>query len=572
MFRDGARGRRARRVWMPLFVLGLIGGLWQLPADAPASRRPRADDRPNVIVIMTDDQTVESLRVMANVQRFLINPGTTFVNSFASFPLCCPSRATFLTGQYSHNHKVVGNNFFNGLARLDQSNTLPVWLSEAGYSTIFVGKYLNEYGKLEPRSIPPGWSDWNAGVRLAYFNHTMNRNGKIVYYGANALSYQSDVYTSVAVDAVRRHARQSKPFFLWLSYFAPHQGGPPEAGDPPGLKAAVPPQRHRQAFAGEPLPRTSSFDEEDVSDKPQAVRRRARLSEGAIAGLETSYRRQLESLLAVDEGVAEIVAELRAAGVLKRTFIVFTSDNGLLQGQHRIVNAKEQVYEPSIRVPLVIRGPGVPRGARLEQPVVNADLAPTIVDVADANVGRVPDGRSLLPVLADIDLQWGRDILLERGPGASAVGARIYTAIRTPRFLYTEYSTGERELYDLVADPDELLNRHGDPELASIEAELARRLASLQNCVGVQCTSGPQLELASGADATCTRTVQVTGPDVAAVAAVVFIVAGDPLVFDEQAPFEYGLAPASAQVRLRALSFMRDGRLLTLDRTAAACS
>jgi N-acetylglucosamine-6-sulfatase len=571
MARDGARGR-APRGWTVLCALGLVFALWQLPAEAPASGRPRADDRPNVVVIMTDDQTVESLRVMANVQRFLVAPGTTFVNSLVNFPLCCPSRATFLTGQYSHNHRVVGNNFTNGLARLDQSNTLPVWLSQAGYDTIFVGKYLNEYGKLEPRAIPPGWNEWYAGVRLAYFNHSMNRNGKLVYYGSSLASYQSDVYTSTAVDAIRRHARSSKPFFLWLSYFAPHQGGPPEPGDPPGLRSAVPAPRHYHAFAGEPLPRTPSFDEEDVSDKPQAVRARPRFSEGAIATLETSYRRTLESLLAVDEGVAEVVAELRAAGVLKRTLIMFTSDNGLLQGQHRFLNAKEQVYEQSIRVPLVMRGPGVPRGAHLEQPVVNADLAPTIVDVADADASRMPDGRSLLPLLADVGLQWGRDILLERGPGANAVGARIYTAIRTPRFLYTQYASGERELYDLVTDPDELLNRDGDPTFAAIESELAGRLASLRDCIGIQCTSGPELELAPGADAACIRDVQVTGPDVRSVEAVVFIVAGNPLVFDEQAPFEQVLAPPGARVQLRALVFLRDGRLFTLDRAAPVCS
>jgi arylsulfatase A-like enzyme len=557
-------------VWVPLCALGAAAALWQLPADAPASRRPRADDRPNVIVIMTDDQTVESLRVMPNVQRFLIKPGTTFVNSFVNFPLCCPSRATFLTGQYSHNHNVVGNNFANGLGHLDQSNTLPLWLSKAGYSTIFIGKYLNEYGKFEPRAIPPGWSEWYAAVRLAYFGHIMNRNGKIVPYGTDVASYQSDVYTNTARDVIRRYAHGPKPFFLWLSYFAPHQGGPPEPGDPSGLKSAVPAPRHHSAFAREPLPRTPSFDEEDVSDKPAFVRRRPRFNESAIKNLETSYRRTLESLLAVDDGVGEVIAELRAAGILKRTLIVFTSDNGLLQGQHRFINAKEQVYEQSIRVPLIMRGPGVPHGVRLEQPVVNADLAPTIIDAADAEPGRMPDGRSLLPLFADVGLQWGRDILLERGPGTTILD-RLYTAIHTPRFVYTEYSTGERELYDLLSDPDELLNRAGDPALAPIEAELARRLATLRNCVGLECTRGPELELVTIAEATCVRAVHVTGPDAHFVEAVVFIVAGNPLVFDEQAPFEHVLAPAEGPVRVRALVFFRDGRLMTLDRSVQVC-
>jgi arylsulfatase A-like enzyme len=555
---------------VPLCAVGVLAALWQLPADAPGARRPRTDDRPNIVVIMTDDQTVESLRVMPSVQRYLVRQGTTFVNSFVNFPLCCPSRATFLTGQYSHNHKVVGNNFTNGLGRLDQSNTLPLWLSKAGYSTIFVGKYLNEYGKFEPRAIPPGWSEWFAATRLAYFGHIMNRNGRLVPYGTDIASYQTDVYTNTARDVIRRYAHGSTPFFLWLSYFAPHQGGPPEPGDPPGLRTAVPAPRHHSAFAREPLPRTPSFDEEDVSDKPAFIRRRPRFNEWAIKNLETSYRRTLESLLAVDDGVAEVVEELRAAGILGRTLIVFTSDNGLLQGQHRFINAKEQVYEQSIRVPLLVRGPGVPRGLRLEQPVVNADLAPTIVDAADAEPGRMPEGRSLLPLFADVGLQWGRDILLERGPGATAVD-RLYTAIRTPRFIYTEHATGERELYDLLSDPDQLSNRAGDPDLAPIEAELARRLAALRDCVGLGCSRGPELELTTSGEPTCVRAVHLVGLDVDFVEAAVFVVAGNPLVFDELAPYEHAFAPGEGAVRVRATVFMRDGRLLTLDRSVQVC-
>src|SRR4051794_38465641 len=144
---------------------------------ASANTDARKAARPNVVVIMTDDQTVESLRVMRNVRHLLVEKGTTFDNNFTSFPLCCPSRSTFLTGQYAHNHHVLGNDKANGLVNLDQSNTLPVWLSRAGYSTVFIGKYLNEYGALERKVIPPGWTDWYAGVSLGFFNHSMNRNG-----------------------------------------------------------------------------------------------------------------------------------------------------------------------------------------------------------------------------------------------------------------------------------------------------------------------------------------------------------------------------------------------------------
>src|SRR5829696_10406238 len=212
------------------------GLLLLLAAATPAGT---GATRPNVVVIMTDDQTLESLRVMSNVRRLIGAEGTTFDNFVVSFPLCCPSRATFLTGRYSHNTGVVGNNFRNGLAQLDETDTLPVWLNEAGYSTLFVGKYLNEYARLQGLSIPPGWTEWYAGEKLGYFNHTMNRNGRLAVYGTGAAAYQTDVYTQTAVTALRRYAGERKPFFMWLSYFAPHYGGPREPGDPANLKTPV---------------------------------------------------------------------------------------------------------------------------------------------------------------------------------------------------------------------------------------------------------------------------------------------------------------------------------------------
>src|SRR4051812_40776772 len=231
-------------------LLALVAVVVAVPV---ASHANRAVTRPNILVIMTDDQTVESLRVMRNVRHLLVEKGTTFDNNFTSFPLCCPSRSTFLTGQYAHNHHVLGNDKANGLVNLDQSNTLPVWLSAAGYRTIFVGKYLNEYRALEGRTIPPGWSDWNAGLRLSYFDHTMNRNGKIVRYGHDPASYQTDVYTRIAVSAIEQ-APAAKPMFMWLSYFAPHYGGPREPGDPTDLKSTVPAPRHAKKFLDLPPP------------------------------------------------------------------------------------------------------------------------------------------------------------------------------------------------------------------------------------------------------------------------------------------------------------------------------
>jgi N-acetylglucosamine-6-sulfatase len=458
-----------------------------LAVGASAAPAQRALSQPNIVVIMTDDQSVETMPVMRNVRHLLVEKGTTFDNSFTSFPLCCPSRASFLTGQYAHNTHVLGNNLANGLARFDQTRTLPVWLGSAGYRTVFVGKYLNEYRKLQGRTTPPGWNDWNAGLSLGYFNHTMNRNGKVVRYGGTAADYQTDVYTRIAVQAIAA-APQSQPLFMWLSYFAPHYGGPREPGDPVTLKSTVAAPRHRAKFPNVQLPRDPSFNEVDVSDKPAAIRARAQFGEGNVAEMTQTYRRRLQSLLSVDEGVAKVVAALKRSGRLDDTLILFTSDNGWLQGQHRIQNAKELPYEPSIRVPLVVRGPGVPANAHLSQLVMNVDLAPTILAAAHASPTLVQDGRSLLPLFAAPTAVWNRDILLERGPGGNSTGAtRLYTGVRTQRYVYLEYSSGERELYDLQLDPFQLESKHDDPAYASVQADLAARLALLRDCVGLAC-------------------------------------------------------------------------------------
>ena len=334
-----------RRLGAGLAVAGLLA-LAAGSHTAPAVVQ-QAADRPNIVVIQTDDQTVDSMHVMANVDRLLVKEGARFVNSFATYPLCCPSRATFLTGQYAHNHGVLGNEPpLGGYPALDHTNTLPLWLQRAGYHTSFVGKYLNGYGESgSPNTIPPGWSDWRAALRnpgsksLLYLGFTLNENGELVSYPRGRANYLTDVFTRHAVDAVELGAASGAPFFLWLSYFAPHGGRPLDPDDvrAPGIGLSPrPAARHKDAYAGEVFLRSPSFDERDVSDKPPAVRNRKRLTETQIAAIEELRQQRLESLLAVDEGVAQVVEALGAAGELENTLIVFTSDNGFIQGEHRI--------------------------------------------------------------------------------------------------------------------------------------------------------------------------------------------------------------------------------------------
>jgi arylsulfatase A-like enzyme len=445
------------------------------------------DSRPNIVVIMTDDQTAESLRVMGNVQRLLAAHGTSFSNSFVANSLCCPSRATFLTGQYSHNNGVWENGAPQGgydALRPTHANTLPAWLQHAGYATVLLGKYLNDYGHDDPTEIPPGWSDWHGSIdpsTYQYDRYKLSENGVLRKY----LEYQTDLYAQKAVDLIAQHARSPKPFFFWIAFLAPHDGKPNEPDDPP-IDTPVPAPRHKDRFASEPLPSDPSFDEEDVSDKPEAIRRREHLSSTERAAIAENYRQRLETLLAVDEAVARIVAALARSGELNRTLIVFTSDNGYFFGEHRVKEGKRLLYEPSIRVPLIMRGPGAPQGITISKLVSNVDLAPTFVEVAHARAGRALDGRSLVPLLADPRRPWRRDLLVERGP-ASREPQDAYEALRTPRFMYAEYSNGEQELYDLARDPFELTSLHADPAYAQWRAELARRLARMRSCAGVAC-------------------------------------------------------------------------------------
>jgi N-acetylglucosamine-6-sulfatase len=443
-----------------------------------------------VVVIETDDQTASSMWAMPTVQRLLADRGVTFDNSFVSYALCCPSRATFLTGQYAHNHGVFDNGLpYGGFYKLDGSNTLPVWLQAAGYRTMHVGKYLNHYGTRNPFQIPPGWSDWHALVdptTYRYFGFDLNENGRLVFYPPTPANYSTDVLTRKATELIADAARGPRPFFLWTAYLAPHfsLGSVPEPDDPIGFRTPDPAPRDRNRFAGEPLPQPPSFNEPKLGDKPREIRDFPRLSDATQAAIRENYQQELETLQAVDRGVGQIVAELERTGQLHNTLIVFTSDNGYYHGEHRIAREKVIPYEPAIRVPLVVSGPGLPRGVHRSQLVSNQDLAPTILAATGARPGLVEDGISLLPLMRDVRLVPPRDLLIEALYHFPFV---VVTAIRTRDWFYSEYSDGGRELYDLVADPYELHSRARDPAYAPVRDLLARRLAELRRCSGASC-------------------------------------------------------------------------------------
>ncbi|HYH61560.1 MAG TPA: sulfatase, partial [Solirubrobacterales bacterium] len=343
-----------------LLVVG-CGGEADRAERAPASVQVAAKGAPNIVVVMTDDQAIDTMQAMPKTIRIFDDRGTTFESAVASFPLCCPSRATFLTGLYAHNHGVVDNSApAGGLGKLSQKDTLPVWLDQAGYRTAFVGKYLNGYGKENlggSEYVPPGWDQWfglTAETKKAAFEFDLNRNGTITKVNGGARTYKTDVLSRIGARTIEESSKRQAPLFLWLATSAPHADPDLEGSD----RNPAPAPRHRGAFEDAHVPSGLAYDERNVSDKPGFVKELPRLDAKTEKLIDLTYRSQLESLLAVDDLVANLVGTLRRTGELKNTLFVFTSDNGFLHGQHRIDSGKAKMYEESILVPLMVMGPG----------------------------------------------------------------------------------------------------------------------------------------------------------------------------------------------------------------------
>jgi N-acetylglucosamine-6-sulfatase len=431
-----------------------------------------SNDQPNVVFILTDDLDSASVQKMPQITSLLAAQGVTFEDAFVSHSVCCPSRSTILTGLYDHNHNVLSNKppdggFEKFVSEGHEDDTIGTRLQEAGYQTAFFGKYLNGYPAGDPTHVPPGWDEWYGkldGQKL--YDYGINENGTEVSYGSEPEDFFTDVLSGQATDFVERATSDSRPFFMYVAPTAPH--GP-----------ATPAERHKGALSEEESPRPPSFDEEDVSDKPSQIQDTERISEEDASKIDDRYRQRLESMLAVDEMVGSLVDELEASGELDNTFIFFTSDNGFEQGEHRLQKGKNQAYEESSRVPLFVRGPGVPAGLKTEKLALNTDFAPTFADMAGVELPA--DGRSLVPLLGGADLPWRTSVLLERLPTQNG-----YRAVRTGTHKYVEYNNGEKELYDLVSDPYELDNIYESADPSLLE-DLKAKLDALKDCSEEDC-------------------------------------------------------------------------------------
>jgi N-acetylglucosamine-6-sulfatase len=522
-----------------VLALALATGAQARPTDADT------DGRPNILVVMTDDMSAADLKLMPNVNKLLVNKGTKFDDAVDSFPLCCPARATFITGQYAHNHGVKGNFApYGWYGMKKRGNILPAWLEDAGYRTALIGKWLNGYGALDAHGeIPKGFDIWRGLLDVSaydYSNFVMNMDGvlkawgdkdfarKLVefahievddqpdslqsirarleelfgpapysYWGADTeTAYSPDVTGKITEGLVKKEAKQDDPFFIWWTPAAPHRedvattlmGRP--GPDP------RPPPRYEEKSKQYTLPRPPNFNEADTTDKSTNFQNKTpSLTDAQIAQLQLDYEGRAGSMLAVDDHVGELVDILKKTDQLDNTMIVFVSDNGWMQGQHRIPGDKFLPYEESLKVPLVIRGPGVPKNQVVKGQVSNIDFAPTLIDAANAKPGRTMDGVSLLPTITHPKKRPKRAIEIEAlaplfaNPEIPVNGwDRPYTGVRTDRYTYVVWTeTGEKELYDRQTDPYELDNLDGDPAYASIEADLAAKLEQLKDCAGKSC-------------------------------------------------------------------------------------
>ena len=515
----------ARRAWIATAVAvaaAVLAAIAVALTHDDADRAFADPSRPNVVFLMTDDQDVGSMSAMLKTRRLLGDEGVTFANSIAAWPLCCPSRATFQTGLHAHNHGVLENKPpTGGFESFDPESALPVWLQEAGYRTAHIGEYLNGYKKFD--GIPAGWDEWQGLGEPSnrYFKPRMNENGEIRRH-ANVDddgNYSTDLFTTKAVRFIESQTGDKPPFFLSVGYVAPH-GGPAMRTTGRCAEGPEPAPRHVGELDGEPLPQSPSFDEADVSDKPAPVREHDPLTAEDVRERTAKYRCRLETLLAVDESVAAIVDALRDTGELDDTYIFFTSDNGYLQGQHRIRGGKSVLYEESLRVPLLVRGPGIAAGEVSHDLISNVDWAPTILDIAGARADGPRDGVSLLPVARQPGERRGRALLIESAREG-------YEGVRTDRFVYAEYlgvagyDKDDVEMYDLRRDPYELQNVAGDPGYEAERAELRRLLGRLRGCEGQSCEARPEVLLAAergeaGAKRSCPSGVvrlSLRGPD-----------------------------------------------------------
>ncbi|KEF60263.1 uncharacterized protein A1O9_05113 [Exophiala aquamarina CBS 119918] len=432
---------------------------------------------------MTDDQDLHQNSLMAQpaVQRELVGKGLTLENHFVTVAQCCPSRTAYLRGQAAHNTNLThvfppGGAFEKFVTSGQDQDYLPHWLTAANYNAEYYGKFMNGYSTATYNITPKGWTHTDILVNPYTYdlnNVVISRNGlrPTVYDGY----HQSDILRAISLNRLDYLTSQDKPFYIQIAPTAPHSGtsGPPE-----------PCARHVGRYANMSAPRTPNFNPPDEfqSLKPSYLKDAPLLNSTEIEYLDQNYRARLESLLGVDEMVEDIIAKLEEKGVLDNTYIIYTSDNGWHEGQHRRIGGKCLPYVEDTNVPMIIRGPGVPVGARSKVPSTHIDMAPTYLEIAGVRPADLPpflDGRSLLQEWKNGGIgnkpreNIAREVLNVEYWGMTQEGAdsvfeiypqnNSYKTVRivgdTSAWLFSRWCTSnDTELYNTIDDPYELNN------------------------------------------------------------------------------------------------------------------
>jgi len=468
-------------MWSRIFTVSL---LLTLTLIVPAQRRPvTTNARPNIVFILIDDLRWDELGIAGHP--YIKTPsidrigkdGAFFRNAFMTTPLCSPSRASFLTGQYAHKHGIIDN--VDRSAASHRLTTFPLLLKRSGYETAFVGKW-HMGNDDSPR---PGFDRWvSFKGQGTYFNPDFNEDG----VSTKRTGYTTDILNSYAVDFMKRE--HQKPFLIYLAHKAIHpevtqrDDGSVNLGE---AELFVPAERHRKLYEGVSIPRRPNYKRTPVG-KPSLQRRLGDLpplGPGTATSDKSILDRQ-RSLMAIEDGVSQIFKVLKDTGQLDNTIIVFASDNGYFYGEHGLSVERRLAYEESIRMPLLVRYPkAIKPGTVRDEFVLNIDLAPTLLELAGVTVPTTMQGHSLVPLLKDAQPSWRNSFLIEYYsdkvfPRMSQMG---YKAVRNTRWKYIHYLElpGMDELYDLKSDPYELKNVIDDPASAKALTELKKEMERL---------------------------------------------------------------------------------------------
>ncbi len=446
--------------------------------------------RPNLLMITVDDARHLDMQYMPHLKQLLAHQGVTLTNGMSPTPICVPARASLLTGQYAQNHGALTiSGIGGGVGSFNDADTLPVWLKKAGYHTMFIGKYLNGYGQQDdPHYVPPGWDDWHATVDPStyFFTHEkVNHNGHLSHHR----TYTTTLLSRYCRQELGSPRRQKKPWYMWVNYVAPHVGGPdhtvPSTLDPHDrrpVKTTTPSRRDMGTFQWLKLPHTPDMFE-NPADKVIIRRTHQKWPPLRRAELRQANQQRVEALQAVDRALARTVRTLRRTHQLHRTYIVLTSDNGYVLGEHNITG-KLYYFRNIVGVPMYIRGPGLPHGYTSRTPVTNADWAPTFAALAGAHPTRSEDGVDVLPWLT-------RHVSARMVPieGWHVHGGTkpIYRGVVAGPWTYVQGQHHEAEMYDRTVDPWQNHNVIRDPRFQHQRHLLARMTRKDTRCAGHGC-------------------------------------------------------------------------------------